>query len=397
MSEPRPSAIAVLGAAQCVYWGILYYAFSVLMVPLREALGTSDAAIAGAFSLGLTVSALLATTVGRRLDKGQGIALLRGGAFTAAGLLLVWSQVESLAALYAVWVGLGVCMALVLYETAFGLVTRAHANAGVRMRALAVVTVLGGLASTLFLPLTGAGVTYLGWRTTLQALAVVWLLMTLCLEGFALPHLRTVDRREVTPLSPSPSPPDRALLRWAGTPFVVATFAGMALTTLVVPHMVKHGHSLEHAAWVLAALGVMQLPGRLWLWRGGHLALSPRVLLVMPLVLQVLGLALLGIADTLTSAFLGVAIFGVGAGLHTLARPWIAPFIFGVESAGRANGAIAQAQGFARACGPFVVASSSGFVGSNAVFLILSLVLLACCPLAYRLSRHHHLTASSSA
>lgn len=396
MSEPRPSAIAVLGAAQCVYWGILYYAYSVLMVPLRATLGTSDAAVAGAFSAGLTISALLATTVGRWLDQGHGIALLRGGALTAAGLLLVWSHVETLAALYAVWTGFGVCMALVLYETAFALVTRAHADPGIRMRALAVVTVLGGLASTLFLPLTGAAVTHLGWRTTLQVLAVAWLLMTLCLEAFALPHLRTVDRGKGPVLSLPAKSLDRPLLRRAGTPFVAATFTAMALTTLVVPHMVSHGHSLEQSAWVLAALGVMQLPGRLWLWHGGHLALSPSTLLVMPLAVQSLGLALLGIADTLTGAFLGVAIFGVGAGLHTLARPWIVPLIVGVESAGRANGAIAQAQGFARACGPFVVASAAGFIGSNAVFLMLSLVLLACCPLACQLSRHPHLTASSS-
>lgn len=397
MSTPRPSAVAVLGAAQCVYWGILYYAFSVLMVPLRNALGATDAAIAGAFSMGLAISALLAPRVGRWLDQGQGAAVLRSGALVAAGLLLVWSKVESLVTLYALWVGLGACMALVLYETAFALVTRAYSDTGTRLRALAVVTVLGGLASTLFLPLAGMGVTHLGWRATLQALAVAWLLMTLCLERFALPQLRTQEQPDLPVVASTPKGIDRRLVRWVGTPFVAATFTAMALTTLVIPHVVSQGHSIEQAAWVLAALGVMQLPGRLWLWRGGHLALSPHALLVAPLALQMLGLTLLGTINGLAGAFLGVAIFGTGAGLHTLARPWIVPLIFGVETAGRANGTIAQSQGFARACGPFVVASASGYFGSHAVFLILSIALLACCPLAYRLSCHRQLAASGPA
>lgn len=399
MSHPRWTVAWILGAGQCVYWGILYYAFSVLLVPVRDELGTSDAAVAGAFSAGLAVNAVLATAVGRWLDRGGGVAMLRGGALAGAGLLLAWSWVENLAGLYAVWMGLGACMALVLYETAFALITRAYGDPAARLRALASVTVMGGLASTLFLPLVGAGVAHLGWRLTLRLLVVVWLITTIWLERAALPGLYASDRSTRPALSSTPTigTVDRRLLWWTGAPFVTATFAAMALTTLVVPSLVARGHPIEQAAWVLAALGVMQLPGRLWLLRRGSRDLSPSSLLVAPMALQVLGLALLGTAGSLAGAFSGVAIFGVGAGLHTLARPWIVPLIFGTEAAGRTNGVIARAQGFARAAGPFAVAAASGWVGSNAVFLVLSLALLACCPLAYALSRHPSLSAHSAA
>lgn len=398
MSPPRWPVVWILGAGQCVYWGIVYYAFSVLLVPMRDEWGASDAAVAGAFSVGLAINAVLATVVGRWLDRGGGVAVLRAGAWAGAVLLLAWSYVDSLAGLYAVWAALGACMALVLYETAFALITRAYADPSARLRALASLTVMGGLASTLFLPLVGAGVAHLGWRLTLRALTVVWLLVTLWLERAALPELHAAERL------PGPAAPaanivcvDRRLLWWTGAPFVAATFAAMALTTLVVPGLVARGHPIEQAAWVLAALGIMQLPGRIWLWRGGGRALSPRSLLVAPMALQVAGLALLGTAGSLAGAFLGVALFGVGAGLHTLARPWIVPLVFGTGAAGRTNGVIARAQGMARAAGPFAVAATAGWLGSDAVFLLLALMLLACCPLAYALSRHPGLLARATA
>lgn len=397
MSQPRWPVVWILGAGQCVYWGILYYAFSVLLVPMRDEFGTSDAAIAGAFSAGLAINAVLATAVGHWLDRGRGVALLRGGALAGAGLLLLWSWAQSVAWLYAVWVGLGACMALVLYETAFALVTRAFAEPVARLRALASVTVMGGLASTVFLPLVGAGVAHLGWRATLQGLVVVWLLAALWLERAALPALRTSDR--AAPLTASTSMSremDRRLLWRVGAPFVVATFAAMALTTLVIPGLVGRGHPIDQAAWVLAALGVMQLPGRVWLLRGSGRVLSPRGLLVLPMGLQVCGLLVLGTATSLVGAFLGVAIFGIGAGLHTLARPWIVALLFGTEFAGRANGSIARAQGLARAAGPFAVAAASGWVGTDAVFLVLALFLTASWPLAYALSRRADLLLGSA-
>jgi predicted MFS family arabinose efflux permease len=383
MNPVRWPAVWILGAGQCVYWGILYYAFSVLLVPMRDELGVSNAVVAGAFSVGLGVSALLATTVGRRLDAGRGTWLLHIGALVGAVLLLAWSTVTTTLALYAVWAGLGACMAAVLYETAFALIARAVNEPAARLKALASVTVMGGLASTVFLPLVGAGVAHFGWRMTLRCLAVVWLLTTWWLHRRALPALHSADAMPLPAATiQSGAAPDRRLIWRVGTPFVVATFAAMALTTLVIPTLVDRGHPIDAAAWVLAALGIMQLPGRVWLWRRGGVALSAHGLLVMPLALQAVGLLLLGLAPNLPIAFIGVATFGIGAGLHTLSRPWIVPQLFGVAATGRVNGAIARAQGVARAAGPFAVAGAYGRWGATPVYIGLALLLAAVVPLA---------------
>ena len=83
-----------------------------MLVPMREEFGVSEATVAGVFSVALAVSASSAPAVGRRLDRGDGVVLLRWGGWGAAMLLWAWSQVHSVAALYVVWIGLGAVMAM---------------------------------------------------------------------------------------------------------------------------------------------------------------------------------------------------------------------------------------------------------------------------------------------
>ena len=47
--------VATLALTETVSWGILFYAFSVFLVPMRGALGWSEAALTGAYSLALLV------------------------------------------------------------------------------------------------------------------------------------------------------------------------------------------------------------------------------------------------------------------------------------------------------------------------------------------------------
>jgi hypothetical protein len=50
--------------------------------------------------------------------------------------------------------------------------------------------------------------------------------------------------------------------------FVLSTLGRMSLTTMLIPVLVARGHLPKTGATVLAALGVMQLPGRVWVLRG---------------------------------------------------------------------------------------------------------------------------------
>src|SRR5229473_8514713 len=115
--------VGALAVAQLVSWGSIYYGFSLFVVPMEAELGWSRTALNGALSLGLLMSGLFAYPVGSWIDRRGGRALMTFGSLIGAGLLLVWSQVESLAIFYAIWIGLGLSMAATLYEPVFAVLT----------------------------------------------------------------------------------------------------------------------------------------------------------------------------------------------------------------------------------------------------------------------------------
>src|SRR5512145_2740354 len=98
-----PRAVAALGIGQCVNWGVLYYAFAVLVLPLERELGVATWAVTGAFSLALLISAALAPGIGRWADRDGGPLMMQVGGVSASVVLVAWTFVPGLLALYAVW------------------------------------------------------------------------------------------------------------------------------------------------------------------------------------------------------------------------------------------------------------------------------------------------------
>ncbi|HEV8692837.1 MAG TPA: MFS transporter [Lysobacter sp.] len=375
-------AIWLLGLCQCVLWGVLYYSFSVLLVPMENSLGLSRTAVAGAFSMGLLAMAVMAPIIGRWLDAGHATRVTRIGVTLAfAGLLLV-AMAHGAIVLYAGWLCIGISMAMLLYEPAFALVIRAVAEENQRLRALAAVTVLGGLASTVFLPAVSALIAGWNWRAAVLVCAGAVVLAAWTMERHVVPALPAIG-------SPSPRarvaseswPPHFAALVAI---FASGTLASMALTTLLIPLLVDRGASPAVAAAVLAALGVAQLPGRIWLLRGRR-EVPARALNLSPIVLQVTGLAVIVLATSPWWVATGVAVFGLGAGLQTLARPWLVQALYGVSDAGRWNGEVARIQGFARAAGPVAAAGAAWVGGTPVVLAGVGGLLVLTLPLARRL------------
>lgn len=380
-----PRAVITLGIGQCVNWGVLYYAFAVLLLPVEAELGAARWIVTGAFSLALLVSALAAPIVGRRCDRGHAPRLMRTGGYAAAGLLAVWALAPGLWTLYLCWAGLGLCMAAALYEPAFAVIGRAHDDMGARLRALGIVTLCGGLASTVFLPLTDAIVRAAGWRAGVIALAGVLALSTAIVDRFALGPVTLIrDRARNTGV---PERPSRS-----GAPpwFLIAAFgftslSGAAVIANLVPALAERSVAPATAAAFGGIFGLMQLPGRA-LMTHGRFSPPPFGLLAASLALQAAGLVLWASVPSAASAFAGLASFAIGSGLTTLVRPYLVHAVFEPEHAGSVNGRLAQAQQFARAAGPILVAWAAFTIGYGAVLGLLGVVFAAFAAVSWRTS-----------
>ena len=141
-----------LAVAQLVSWGSLYYAFAVIAGPMATEMGWSSPAINGALSAGLAATGFASFFAGRVIDAYGGRALMTAGSVAAALLLLAWSQVTELWQLYAVWIAMGATFSCVLYEPVFAVMARELKDD--YRRGIITITLLGGLASTAFIPLT---------------------------------------------------------------------------------------------------------------------------------------------------------------------------------------------------------------------------------------------------
>lgn len=161
--------LVVLCVTEIVSWGVLYYAFPVLAPTIAEDTGWSVSTITAAFSTGLVVSALVGIPAGRWLDRIGPRPVMTVGSVLAVPAVVGIAFAPSLPVFFGAWVLAGFAMAGTLYPPAFAALTRWWGP--LRVRALTALTLLAGLASTIFAPLTAALLTPLGWRHTYVVLA----------------------------------------------------------------------------------------------------------------------------------------------------------------------------------------------------------------------------------
>jgi len=385
-----PRAIWAIGCGQLVNWGVLFFAYSILLVPLQEAFDAPRWLVAGAFSAGLLVSAIAAPAVGRLADRGQGPAVMQAGGLLAAGLLILWALLPSIAMTYLVWAALGLCMAAILYEPVFVIVGRAYKDADARLRAIATVTVTGGLASTVFFPGTSALVTRLGWRETAAVLGVIIAMTTLIVGHFAFRDREWSAHTIREAILDSGDSSTTAVLPGIGRivfVFALSIIVNSAVTSNLVASLIDRGVVPTFAATVAGSFGIMQLPGRVLLLNA-RIAPRPAPLLLGSFALQIAGLIALMFHGT-AAMWAGVLLFASGAGLTTLGRPYLVLHRYGPDRAGRANGVIARGQQLARAAGPVAAAAAGSALGYNAVFASLAVLLVAAMLLTRGEGTHH--------
>lgn len=378
MSEMHRRVIWAIGCGQLVNWGVMYFAFGVLLVPLEQFLDEPRWLVAGAFSLSLMVSAFAAPAVGRLADRGQGPAVMQAGGLVASALLIVWAAWPSLWSTYLVWALLGMCGAAILYEPVFAIVGRAFSDAAGRMRAIATVTVMGGLASSVFLPGTAALTDRLGWRGAVIAIGLLIAVTTLIVWRIAFNDLewsaQTIREAILSEADDGSTASLPHLHRLAGV-FAVSAIVNSAVASNLVAALIDGGFAPTLAASIAGLFGVMQLPGRLLMTTPAFTP-GPVRLIVVSFAFQVAGLIALMVHST-PALVAGVILFAAGAGLTTLARPYWVLHAYGPDRAGHANGVIARAQQIARAAGPVSAAAAAGMFGYPMVFGALAVLLVA--------------------
>ena len=380
----RPSTILwMLSLGQLVSWGLVYYTFPLFIVPMTQELGWSRSAMFGALSAGLLVAGLCSIPVGAWIDRGHGRKLMTGGSLLAAVLLFVWSRTDSLPVFYALWIGLGACQAVILYEPAFAVITRVY---GPRYKqAILLMTFLGGLASTFGIPFTQLLIERIGWRPSLEILAAIMVAVAVMHWLFvpgpkdeaipiaaAKPHVEGTKRK--SPLA--------AAVRVPAFWGLVVAFAGYglafsAMSFHLIPLLDDRGVPIAVVMAIIALIGPMQVVGRVLLMAGQRhittIQLGALIYFAFPVSMAMLAA---GISDVY-GLILFAIIYGVANGLVTILRGMSVPEFIGPEGYGVVSGALTMPTNIMRAVGPLAASLAwSAFGGYTPVLWGLAGIML---------------------
>ncbi|MFD3488774.1 MFS transporter [Streptomyces sp. NPDC058665] len=259
-SRPR-AVLPALCTTQITSWGIVFYAFPVLNPAIIADTGWPSGATTGAFSLALLISAFAGIRVGRIIDhRGPRTVMTAGSALGVVSLLIV-AAAPNLPVFFAGWLLAGFAMAATFYQPAFAALTRWWAPDHVR--ALTIVTLAGGLASTLFAPITAALADHMSWRATYGVLALVLAAVTIPTHALALNAPWPQALQSPRHLSIGADQVARSRPFWTlAAALTLSAFTVSAAVIALVPLILERGYTTTEAAWALGLGGAGQTLGR---------------------------------------------------------------------------------------------------------------------------------------
>ena len=359
-----------LSVGQLISWGSIFYMFALVMEPVERELSMSRAQASLGFSIALMAEGLLAYQVGRWIDRGHERLVMTGGSLLLAAALLLHSAIHSTEGFYLAWLMLGAGMSATLYSPAFAVVTRRFAHDF--RRAIITLTFLGGLASTVFIPLTSWLIAQFGWRHALWWLAAIHLLVCVplhwrvlragSLRGAAAPGFAAA-MPAVTPGAGQAPAAVQALGHYLrSAPFLligVFVVLMMAITSALPAHMISllRENGLPET-WVIiipASIGVIQVVGRALLYFFEHhfdVHMANRLIpCLVPLGLA----ALLAGGGHGWAALLFVLLYGMGNGMMTIVKGTAIAQYVNRDHVAALNGALGLPLAFARALAPWLM------------------------------------------
>jgi MFS family permease len=372
MSSPRARdprlrrALVALCVTEITSWGVLYYALPVAAADITATQGWSHGQVFTAFSAGLLLSAVAGAGAGRLLDRFGPRPVMTLGSFVGVLGLLMVAYSPNLPTFFVAWLVIGLAQSATLYPPAFAAVTRWYGDA--RTWPLTAITLVGGLASTVFAPLTDVLVGGFGWRGAYLLLAAVFAIVTIPLHALLLTppwpgppaHIQAAGRRRVV----------RLVIR--GRRFlslqVSLTLTGLALfavTLNLIPLLTDRGFGHAAAAVVFGLVGAGQVAGRI-AFAVLPAGSSPQVRTITITAAAVVSLAVLAVLPGPAAALVLLSVLtGAVRGAYTLLQATAVADRWGTRYFGSLNGAFTVPITAAIALAPAAGALATDVLGGH--------------------------------
>ena len=315
----RGTHVICLGLAQLVLWGTGYYSIGVFGPAFETKLGLEKELVYGGLSAALFTMGLISPAAGKLVQGLGGFRVMAAGALIAAVSNTALSFAGNVWAYYGAWIVHGIALRLTLYDAAFAMLAQVGgAKAG---RAISQVTLLGGLASSVFWPVGHALEVAFGIETALRCYGALALAAILLLLPF----------RALGPVADTPHTENESALGAPGDHYLLsvvcylliattAVFLLAGISSQLIPILAGLGLAPATAVFAAAWFGVGQVTARVIQVVFGR-NVGPLRLNVIAAAIMVLGFSLGLLGDGLVLlAFAFAALYGAGHGLLTIVR-----------------------------------------------------------------------------
>ena len=390
--SPALRATAGLGFTQIVGWGTTFLMPAVLGRHIQESLGLASEVVFAGITVMFGVGALLAPQVGRLIDRTGARTLMASGSALYAVSLAALAFSQGLVSYLLCWAAMGIASTLAL-STPSSIAIAQVAGPGAR-RAIAMLAIIGGFASTVFWPLAGALDVAVGWRGTLLVYAAIHLFACLPVHLLVLPsqppahHLAGATNPAASGVSSDVR--SRVFLLLS-----VTLSSGAFVFTGAMVHMIELmrglGHPAASAVFLASLIGPSQVTVRLFELLFGH-RYSIMNSAVFGSAMLVVGLAVAMIdGGNFVMALVCIVSYGIANGLKAVQRATLPLALFGRGQFGAYMGRLALPQGIVSASAPPVIAAvlaSYGTAGALWVIFAAAMLSLVTMVLLARLARN---------
>ncbi len=390
-AHPPRGFVLWLSVAQLISWGTLFYMFSLLLEHFERDLSLTRVDAALAFSLALLTEGMLAIVVGRMIDAGRARLVMCAGSLLAGASFVALAFVDSRWQLYAVWIVAGIAMSGALYQPAFSVLIRRYPHD--YRRAIITLTFLGGLASTVFIPLGAWLITLRGWRQAVMIIGSLQFFICLPIHAWWL-------RGEPGPQAHHSGASAKKLVEFThhfpfwGLALFFVLFSG--ITTAMGGHLVSilRERNLPEA-WVIAipaSIGALQVAGRLLLFfTEKHMDVHKANRWIPTLLPAALFVLALGLQSPWIAIFYAL-LYGMANGMITIVKATAMATYVSRERAASLNGLLGFPTAIARAVAPSMLAALWAMTGNYILGLSALCALATTAVIAFWFAQRHALS-----
>ena len=347
----KGAMISALGVVMIFTWGSTYYLMAVLAAPIAADTGWPLSGITAALSVGMLVAGLASPTVGRAISHHGGRPVLAIGCVLIALGLSVIALAPHLWLFWVGWLLLGVGMAAGLYDPAFASLGRLY-GADAR-RAITMLTLWGGFASTVCWPLSTVMLETWGWRGVAGAYAAIHICLTLPLVLIVLPAEQKRVPETVTGATNKASlqGQEKTVFILMAVLLVLNGLIAVNIATWLFTFLQAQGYALAVAVGLGTLIGPSQVAARVLEMLGGG---RHHPIWTMIASAAGIGTGVVLLASGLDGAGMALILFGGGNGLFSIARGALPLAVFGVDRYPAIIGQLARPSLIAAAAAPML-------------------------------------------